>query len=196
MCSEHSNIRTFEHSNISLYLERQGWTRQIAGDADFNAAVHAIDEMFRTGRGLLVSGEYGVGKTALAAAVTKAFSPVFKVRLALPSDREHLLRDWQEYWAINPYTQNVWLDDLGAEPFVNEYGVKTEAAGDFIVTWHELAAKNVRLIVTTNLSANELDARYGGRVFSRLKDLCIPLRLTGTDKRQWTLGTAKGTRNP
>ena len=196
MCSDHSIRPTFEHSNISLYLERQGWTRRVAGDADFTAAVRAIDELFRTGRGLLVSGEYGVGKSALAAAVAKAFAPVFKVRLAVPSDMERLRRDWQEYWAINPYTQNVWLDDLGAEPFVNEYGVKTEAAGDFIVTWHELHAAGVRLIVTTNLSANELDARYGGRVFSRLKDLCIPLRLTGTDKRQWTLGTAKGKRNP
>ena len=184
-------------AKIERYLESHGWTRRVAGDADFNAALHAVEQMAKTGKGLVVSGEYGVGKSALAAIASRAFSgSVFKVRLAIPGDLERLTRPWQEYWAENPYAQNVWLDDLGAEQAANEYGVRIERASDFIVAWHELRAAGVRLVVTTNLTTSELDARYGGRVFSRLKDLCIPLRLTGTDKRQWTLGTAKGERNP
>ena len=173
-------------AKIERTLEAHGWTRRIAGDADFDAALLAIEETLRTGRGLVVSGEYGVGKTSLAAIVAKAYAPVFKVRLAVPSDRERLLASWQEYWAVNPYAQSVWLDDLGAEPSVNAYGVRSETAGDFIVTWHELATDGVRLLVTTNLTTAEIDARYGGRVLSRLKDLCVPLRLAGKDKRQWT----------
>ena len=74
---------------------------------------------------------------------------------------------------------------IGAERTVNEYGVRIEAAGDFIVNYHAYGAK--RLFITTNLSAPEIDARYGGRVLSRLKDLCVPVRFTGKDKRTWTL---------
>lgn len=176
-------------AKVERYLESHGWTRQVAGDADFDAAVLAVGKMAETGKGLVVSGEYGVGKTALAAVAVRAFGgSVFRVRLAVPDENARLTRHWQEYWAEDPYAQNVWLDDLGAEPAVNEYGVRTERAADFIVAWHELNRPGTRLVVTTNLATAELDARYGGRVLSRLKDLCVPLRLVGEDKRKWCLG--------
>lgn len=176
-------------AKIERHLESHGWTRQVAGDADFGAALLAIGQMAETGKGLVVSGEYGVGKTALAAIATRAFGrSVFKVRLAIPDDLARLTRPWQEFYAENPYAQNAWLDDLGAENPVSDYGIRLERAGDFIVTWHELHRPGTRLVVTTNLTTAELDARYGGRVLSRLKDLCVPLRLTGGDKRRWTTG--------
>ena len=177
---------------IERHLESHGWTRRVAGDADFNAALLAVGQMAETGKGLVVSGEYGVGKSALAAIAARAFGgSVFRVRLALQDETERLTRPWQEYWAADPYAQNVWLDDLGAEQAASEYGVRTERAGDFIVAWHELHRPGTRLAVTTNLTTAELDARYGGRVLSRLKDLCVPLRLAGGDKRTWTTGGAK-----
>ena len=170
-------------------LEANGWKRSVAGDADFDAAVAAVGQMVASGRGLIVSGEYGVGKTALARIVANMFgTAVFKVRLAIPDDLVRLTRSWQEYYVENPYGQNTWLDDLGAENPVSEYGVRVERAGDFIVAWDELHDSGTRLVITTNLTTAELDARYGGRVLSRLKDLCIPLRLAGRDKRRWLLG--------
>lgn len=176
-------------AKIENYLESHGWTRKVAGDADFNAALLAIEQMAATGKGLIVSGEYGVGKTALTALASRAFGgSVFKVRLALPGDLDLLTRSWQEYYAENPYVQNAWLDDLGAENPANDFGIRLERAGDFIVSWHELHDLGTRLVITTNLTTTELDARYGGRVLSRLKDLCVPLRLNGGDKRKWTTG--------
>jgi len=172
---------------IEQYLESCGWTRAIAGKDDFEAALLAIERMCETGHGLIVSGEYGVGKSALADVVVKAFGGAFAVRLALPDDLDRLDRSWQEYHAERPYARNVWLDDLGAESPVSDYGVRRDAAGDFIVRYHELHEDGTRLIVTTNLTTAEFDTRYGGRVLSRLKDLCVPLRLRGTDKRQWVL---------
>ena len=176
-------------AKIERHLESNGWTRKVAGDADFDAALLAIERMAATGKGLIVSGEYGVGKTALAAIAARAFGGgVFKVRLAIPDDLDRLTRSWQEYYVENPYAQNAWLDDLGAENPVSDFGIRLERAGDFVVTWHELHRPGTRLIVTTNLTTAELDARYGGRVLSRLKDLCVPLRLSGGDKRKWTTG--------
>ena len=172
---------------LERYLEANGWTRAVAGDADFDAAVGAIQLMIDTGRGIVIAGEYGVGKTALAKIIAKGFRIGFAVRLAVPSDREKLTPWWRELYAEDPFGQGVFLDDLGAEPLTNEYGVKYELAGDFIVEYHARATDSTRLVVTTNLTTGELDARYGGRVLSRLKDLCVPLRLSGKDKRQWAI---------
>jgi len=175
-------------AKIERYLEAGGWKRSVAGDADFDAALLAIEKMVETGRGLVVSGEYGVGKTVLAATVAEAFGYAYKVRLALQDELIRLDAKWQEYHAEIPYQTNVFLDDLGAESPVNEYGVKKDPAGDFIVEFHERRLPQARLFVTTNLTTPEIDQRYGGRVLSRLKDLCVPLRLNGKDKRQWALG--------
>jgi len=178
-------------ANVSLrkieeYLETNGWTRRVAGKPDFDTAMLAIEQMAVSGRGLIVSGEYGVGKTALAKVVAQAFGGAFKVRLSLAEELERLTIQWQEYHVECPFHRNVLLDDLGAEKPVNDYGIVSELAGDFIVRYHELADEGMRLIVTTNLTTAELDERYGGRVLSRLKDLCVPLRLNGKDKRHWT----------
>ena len=179
-------------ANVERHLESNGWTRRIAGDADFDAALLAAMEMSETGKGLIVSGEYGVGKTALVNALSRGSCfGVFKVRLALSDDLQRLTRPWQDYFAENPYAQNVWLDDLGAEAPASDFGIRINRAGDFIVAYHELHGAGTRLFITTNLTTAEIDARYGGRVLSRLKDLCVPLRLRGSDKRQWSKGGAK-----
>ena len=58
-----------------------------------------VISMAATGKGLIVSGEYGVGKTALASLAARAFGGgVFKVRLAIPDDLDRLTRSWQEYY--------------------------------------------------------------------------------------------------
>jgi len=173
---------------IERYLETNGWKRKVAGDEDFNATLLAVEKMLATGRGIILSGEYGVGKSSLAAVIAKALGGVFKVRMALPGDMERFDPKWQEFCLENPYRQNVYLDDLGAESPVSEYGVRRDPAGDFIVQYHELHAEGTRLVITTNLNTKEMDERYGGRVLSRLKDLCVPLRLNGRDKREWMLG--------
>ena len=62
-----------------------------------------VISMAATGKGLIVSGEYGVGKTALAAVAVRAFGgSVFRVRLAVPDENARLTRHWQEYWAEDP----------------------------------------------------------------------------------------------
>jgi len=166
---------------VERFLEKRGWKRAIAGNKDFEAAVRAIILTYETGKGLLVSGEYGVGKTALI----KALVPpdAFKVQLGISI--EPLKKEWQEMWAENPLEKSVFLDDLGAEPRVNEYGVKLELAADFITFWHDRHAPGKRMLITTNYNSEEMDIRYGGRLTSRLKDLCVAVRLTGEDKRKW-----------
>ena len=169
-------------------LERGGFRRDIAGDVDFDAAVHACELAFDGERpqGVIVSGEYGVGKSCLVRAIAAAFR--YRPRIVdLADSREigKLDEAWMDYNSENLYATNVVLDDLGAEKPQNDYGIRFERAGEFIANYH--ARGKGRLIISTNLTTAEIDSRYGGRVLSRLKDLCVPLRLSGRDKRTWTV---------
>lgn len=159
------------------FLESRGWLKEIAQN-DFDLGVRIVDTL-RNGdpkMGLILSGDYGSGKTAFVRALFKGF-PFF----AMPQKEAVLSPDF----TIS--LPDIILDDIGAEHSVNEYGVHKEEFADFVVRWHaqwERGEKG-RLIITTNLKEHEFERRYGGRVVSRLKDLCYTARFQGADKRTW-----------
>ena len=109
------------------------------------------------------------------------------MRFSIQSQIETLSHECQEYFCRDLNEMSIYFDDLGAETPVNEYGIRIETVADFICEWHTLHTPGTRMIITTNLNTEGIDSRYGGRVLSRLKDLCIPLRLTGKDKRKWQM---------
>ena len=182
---------------IARALESHGWTREVAtrtpctddrGNAtdDFAAAVRAIQQMGAAeGRGLIVSGEYGCGKTSLVS-TWRGRQNMFDM-----NNREHRnMLDPSQYPETYPllFAQDVFIDDLGAE-LRSHYGENDYSeARDFICEYHARKARGARLFVTTNLRMRELLDRYGGRLVDRLKDLCVPLRLCGKSKREWCLG--------
>ena len=180
---------SFKPMDFNRLLDERGFKRDIAGEEDYAAAVKACELAFNNPekrRGIIIGGDYGVGKTCLAQAICALFTVApFRLNLGLPSQSEKLGGAWQENYGENLYGQSVYLDDLGAEKPVNEYGVVTNYAAAFLMIYHYRGSG--RLIITTNCNVNELDARYGGRVLSRLKDLCVPVRLKGKDKRIWEL---------
>lgn len=155
-------------------LDRRGWKREMAkGDYSLGAKIAATLET-NPNLGLVLSGKYGAGKTAF-------------VRAILPRARFFQLPMAEGVFDPNYELPqgDVILDDVGAEHSHSEWGVKMERFADFIVKFH--ARPTGRLVITTNLSVEEFEARYGGRVVSRLKDLCVASRLTGGDKREWTI---------
>ena len=193
---------TTDEKAMESYFEKKGWLRKVAGETDFTNAVKTFAMMRgREGLGVLICGCYGSGKTKLVNIFADYFGCENRVRLGIRSEREKFDDKYIEYHCSQLYDHNVLVDDLGAEEPINEYGVRIESAADFIVKFHashqwatekaDILPKDLstvqipRLLITTNLSITEIDARYGGRVVSRLKDLCIPLPLTGEDKRKW-----------
>jgi len=172
---------------IEAVLEANGFLRKIAGDTDFDAALLAVETALDTKRGIIVSGKYGCGKTKFLEALTSAFLPLFKVRLGVKSELEKFDPKWQEYWGKNPYASHVYLDDIGAESTTNEFGAKVEVVSDFLMEWEVRHEPGYLLFLSTNYNAVKFDDRYGGRVSSRIKDLCVPLHFTGGDKRSWVV---------
>lgn len=181
---------------IETHLETHGWTRKVAGDRDFTAALLALGTAVDNGLGLIVSGNPGCGKTTLVEAIAPAFGHFRRINC---NDREDVLKltpSWQELWAENLQEENVFLDDIGTDrPVYLDY-VKTELVGDFLMKRADLYEYGpVRngpdsrpaplFFGTTNFDSKQFDERYDGRIYSRLKHIAVPLHLTGDDKREW-----------
>ena len=167
-------------AKAGAYLERRGWTRSVAGEADFAAASLALARCSVQRPGIFAFGRYGCGKTALMRAIKPLFRPVHFVPLNDPEIAA--LMDEPE-WNGDAIRCSVILDDLGAESAVTDYGIKRETAAEFVVRYHQRGGG--RLFVTTNLTGEEIAERYTARLTSRIKELCIPLHLKGADKRKW-----------
>lgn len=174
---------------IAFALETKGWKSEIAG-ADFDGFVSAVAKAMETPRhGVIVSGEYGCGKTSAMKALLSI--PYWTAPTTFDLNRPGSVAtlNYANYPASLDYIFNtsnaVLLDDLGAENVVNEYGVRRDYVGEFISRVH--TNPNIRLFITTNLHGDELAERYSGRIVSRLKDLCVPYKFVGIDKREWEI---------
>lgn len=147
--------------------------------------VENFDAMRANGSGLLVYGDVGCGKSFMAACIANAL--VDRGVPCLMTNFSRIVNQLQESFdgrqryidRLNGFDLLV-IDDLAAER-------------DTDYMWEQVTSvidsryrSGLPLIVTTNLTAAELsddsDIRKR-RVYSRLKEMCIPLRMTGEDRR-------------
>ena len=175
--------------------EMKNWT--FANDDGKNpkmtAAMHNyvkhFDEFRKQGKGLLLFGDVGTGKTYYAACIANALIdtgvPCLVTNFArIANTVQGLFEGRQEYFdSLNRFPLLV-LDDLAAER-------KTEWMQEtvFNVIDARYRAK-LPLIVTTNLTREELmnpeDITYQ-RIFSRLFEMCTPIEIAGGDRRHAAL---------
>ena len=148
--------------------------------------VENFAQMRADGKGLLLFGDVGVGKTFLAACIVNALIsqgiPCLMTNFArLTNTLGGMFEGKQEYIdKLNGFPL-VMIDDLGAER-------DTEYVGEIV---HNIIDSRCReglpLIVTTNLTGEELanprDMRKR-RIYSRLLEMCIPVKFEGEDRRQ------------
>ena len=131
--------------------------------------------------GMIISGDYGCGKTFFVKCLK--LQGQF-IDLTLAETVEWLDQHGGYKSSLDEMCErNVILDDLGAENIKNEYGVKRDIVGEFICRYHTRGKG--RLFITTNLRGPELLDKYGGRVVDRLKQLCVPFHMEGKSKRKW-----------
>lgn len=147
-------------------------------------------ETFRQqGKGLLLFGNVGTGKTFLAACVANALIdkgvPCLVTNFArIANTVQGLFEGRQEYYdSLNKFPLLV-LDDLSAER-------KTEYMQEIVFNVIDARYRaKLPLIVTTNLTREELqqpaDITYQ-RIFSRLFEMCTPIEIAGADRRHAAL---------
>lgn len=143
----------------------------------------------KEGKGLLLFGTVGTGKTFLAACAANALIdkgiPCLVTNFArIANEVQGMFEGKQEYYDnLNKYPLLV-IDDLSAER-------KTEYMQEIVFNVIDSRYRaNLPLIVTTNLTRQELmhpaDLTYK-RIFSRLFEMCTPIEVSGADRRQKAL---------
>ena len=142
-------------------------------------------ELSRQGKGLLLYGDVGTGKTFAAACVVNAL-----IDAGYPCLMTNFARVLNTLWGTEKkqdYIDNLnsfrllVLDDLGAERR-SEYSQEQV----FNVIDARYRAK-LPLIITTNLEIDEIKNPKdigNARIYDRILEMCHPIRLSGCNRRR------------
>lgn len=138
----------------------------------------------KAGRGLILKGPVGTGKTSLAIATMRRAMDLkftcFFIPMVSLLDTIFTMRDTEEKYRFEQRIRNtnlLVLDDLGAE--YDQQWVLAKV--DSIVTERYNRLRST--IITTNLGHNDLMNRYNKRILDRLDSTCRVINFDGKSLR-------------
>lgn len=130
--------------------------------------------------GCIIFGSTGTGKThALYAIANHTKEKVENFVAMLVEFRDYMHRGI--YFEKIKELQNqktLFIDDLGAEK-TSEFVVEFL----YLIFNGRYVKGNVHTVITTNLTLDEIEERYGSRIVSRMSEMLTFINLTGDDKR-------------
>ena len=167
----------------------------------------AFEELTRDGepcrykldKGILLAGAVGVGKTMIM--------NLYKVNKRVPYDVMNCKTLTQQFGkrdggfeVVEPLMgrhrvdiksiDNLWqeevgvcFDDLGTEDVTTNFGNKSMVMADLILGRYGNRLPFYYTHVTTNLTPDEVQAKYGDRVWDRMKEMFNVIKVTGTSRR-------------
>lgn len=149
-------------------------------------------------KGIMLAGNFGVGKTWMMKLFMKNQRQVYFMRSAkdiangFQTGGEEFLEQYLKLFenAANDKDtffqkySGVCIDDIGTEDIKSHYGNKKNVIGDIIEQRYFSNLLGPYLHATTNLTATQLDSFYGGRVVSRLREKVNFISLNGNDRRK------------
>ena len=140
---------------------------------------------FSYAKGLMIRGNPGLGKSWIPSLV--ADNPICSLQIVTLNEITETVRKTGEYTGLKFATYSIiYLDDLGTEETPVKY-FGTEM--NWFKTWYEnfystAKAKSNRLIISTNLSFQDIEGKYGFRIRDRLAETFDVLDLSGTSLRR------------
>lgn len=150
-------------------------------DATPQAFRDAITRAKEEGKGLLIWGGTGTGKTYCLHALANYYRGIHRenwVNLILEA-RDAISQRRAMTDIINVITSEAGLaiDDLGAENH-------TDFAQEILyAVINKVYERETKLIVATNLTPEQIGEKYGDRIISRLAEMCVFVELKGEDRR-------------
>ena len=155
---------------------------------DYSMIVEAFTAILSTpGRGALITGSVGCGKTFAMHTIIKAFTiecfDAEQLSKLTMDQQEHQVHDYLRF------NNDMFLDDIGSEDVVSSYGNKQNIVADFLINWHTHMTKmpesdRASMFITTNLSIDQLIAKYGLRVIDRVAEICDLIEMSGKSQRR------------
>ncbi len=131
-------------------------------------------------KGILMSGPVGCGKTSLMN-LMKFLTPVEYKFIVKPCRDVSFEFIKDGYEVIHRYSRGkleqldpkiYCFDDLGLENNLKYYGNECNVMAEILLSRYDLyISRRIQTHITTNLSASEIEAQYGNRVRSRMREL-------------------------
>ena len=129
------------------------------------------------GRGLLCTGNCGRGKTLICCKIIPILLNYYCNKVVKVYDAQQMNAELD----IVKSKHIICLDDIGTESISVKYGDRRLA---FCEVVDEAEKRGKMLIVTTNLSAEELAAKYGERTMDRLVAITTRITFKGESLRR------------
>ena len=155
----------------------------------FTTCKHFADNYYLGSEGILLSGNVGIGKNHLVAAIANTladkmvpcyFDSISRIKTkiydAFYSSVEEVIESIMHY-------QVVCINDLGAEKEPKDKGSIDFTQELLFHLIDRMYEEKCTLIITTNLNDDALFERYGARIMSRILGMCNPIRNEDFDHR-------------
>lgn len=144
-------------------------------------------------KGLLVVGNIGCGKTTLMSIFRDGPNPYRIVSAREVSESwkkngdiskycESLLPNKLTVSPFGPLPIGICFDDLGIENKTKNYGDEANAMEEVLLNWYDKKTFN-KVHITTNLTPEEIEQKYGKRVRSRMREMFNLVKFEGGDRR-------------
>ena len=147
---------------------------------------YAERENFDDGKGILLSGTYGTGKTHLMASITNRL-----LERGIPclfnTFNGHITSLMEEFNSGEPRRHMNLMKRIPVL-VIDDVGKEKQSEWSQSVMYEVINSRyenNKPILITTNHSHRELMKYFGGAVYSRLNEVCYPLTLQGKDRRSW-----------
>jgi len=140
-------------------------------------------------RGLMLVGSTGNGKTKAFNILAKLFDIKGHTAIDLVKTYRASTETYDEHVGPQPFyehqrPQDIIIDDIGAEPTVNDYGNRFELMGNLITERYTMFRESgAKTFIATNLDEQEFVGRYGLRIWSRLREMCTWVAVSSADRR-------------
>ncbi|MCA1760567.1 MAG: hypothetical protein LC658_12440 [Bacteroidales bacterium] len=135
-------------------------------------------------KGILLTGPIGCGKTSLMTLVNYFLPPTLQYHIkstretAFEFEKEgyKVIRRYSTKAVVPPVNAPVsgifCFDDLGTEQPQKYFGNQCNVMAEILLSRYDLfISKGIPTHVTTNLSASELEEKYGNRLRSRMREM-------------------------
>lgn len=152
-----------------------GWMATKKGYIHSRESLTAL-ERYLQGYALLLSGGVGSGKTMFFECISGDGIEI--VPLAMFAGWK---LDETEEFIMNRRDCEMVIDDVGAEPPISEYGIRQELL-PHVIEWRMHLRKRTHF--TTNLTADDIQKRYGVRTIDRLYGMAYPVVFKGDSRRE------------